>query len=821
MFANELIADRTKAALFDCARRVMRALLGGFAVVGCSEPTSLDYSRAQLTVHPREIVLGSLGATTKLSVEVTDGSGRRLQVKPAWVTLDSGIVRVDRDGRVTAVGRGTASVVAVLGERADTATIRVVQVPWAFDLSGDGQRGQVSSALPRRIGVRVTDAGGSPVPSLAVVFNAIAGGSVSDSLVLTDVDGRASTRWVLGSERGDQHSVIASIGDSLVRFSATAISVEIDSVIPEILVRGDTATIFGTDLVSPEANHRVVLDGQSLPVVRTAGESVQFVVPSVCRAEQSTTLRAITDGVPSSALSIKVRPREFIKISPGHSLELQVDSSACVNWKDEEASAEYLVALRRAPSFGEPSLIYEVRGHASAAPTSTIVRQGISTRQSNLASSRYSRHRGIEQLIHQRSSAPLRVNSSRSNLSQDVAAIPVEYSLGDTISNFRLWDQTSACTGYREVSAVVKALSDDVLLVEDLSNEPGWSHSQYAQLAEFVDEVATGAVGDFVGPVSDLDMNGRVVVVVSRKVSETTPGLLAYVAGCDFLSRVSAPASNQGEHIYLAPPDSKVSADSAFRLAHVLLVHELAHVVQLGVRVGRSAGLMSEWESEGQALLIEEEVGHRLANRQGGSDYGPEAVGSFDERGIRWYVNLFEALVDFFESDGGCTWLDTLQSTSCDTRSHAYGGGWSLLRWLADQYATECCGSTQNLSRRLVESSLSGLPNLASVVGVTADSLLRSWSVAIAVDDFVALDVDDSDFPSWKLGEIFPWDSSGRRGRRRTFEPFVDVFELAPGNSVYWTIFSQDQKQLALEVVRRIEGGLFAPLEMIVVRLRD
>src|SRR4051794_10155008 len=99
--------------------------------------------------------------------------------------------------------------------------------------AGDGQTGPVGQALPQPLVVKVTDASGDPVESVAVQWNAAGAGSVSASTATTGSDGRASVQRVLGTEPG-QETTTASVDGlqgSPVTFTSTASEASAGSIV--------------------------------------------------------------------------------------------------------------------------------------------------------------------------------------------------------------------------------------------------------------------------------------------------------------------------------------------------------------------------------------------------------------------------------------------------------------------------------------------------------------------------------------------------------------------------------------------------------------
>ena len=95
--------------------------------------------------------------------------------------------------------------------------------------AGDGQRGTVAAPLPQPVAVRVSTLEGQPAPGIHVVFRAANGtsrGDVDPDTAVTDVNGSATTRWVLGPLAGPQslqaEVVEAAAENAVVSFSAVA-----------------------------------------------------------------------------------------------------------------------------------------------------------------------------------------------------------------------------------------------------------------------------------------------------------------------------------------------------------------------------------------------------------------------------------------------------------------------------------------------------------------------------------------------------------------------------------------------------------------------
>ncbi len=182
---------------------------GQSGVVGTQLPLDLSVGVADAVRNPKQGVLvtfavtaggGTLSATSAISdaagiasVRWTLGSIAGTQ---AAVALVSGLTPVT----FTATGRASA---------ADALTI----------LTGNNQTGTPGSPLTDSLRVRLSDRFGNPISGVAITFAPnSSSGTVSPTTVTTDVNGRAATRWTLGSTGGPKQ-VTATGGGFTQTFS--------------------------------------------------------------------------------------------------------------------------------------------------------------------------------------------------------------------------------------------------------------------------------------------------------------------------------------------------------------------------------------------------------------------------------------------------------------------------------------------------------------------------------------------------------------------------------------------------------------------------
>ena len=178
-----------------------------------------------VSIFPDTVQLTYINEGELLHATVYDQNGSQMSAPVSWSVSDTSVVTAAGDSAtvtVTAVANGAAMLLATAGEAADTATVLVRQAGSGLEiLSGDHQEGLRGATLSEPLVVRVVDFGGTIAGGVQVAFAPDEeSGAVSDSVVESDAEGRASTEWTLGD--GRRQSVTVSVGLARRKFSATA-----------------------------------------------------------------------------------------------------------------------------------------------------------------------------------------------------------------------------------------------------------------------------------------------------------------------------------------------------------------------------------------------------------------------------------------------------------------------------------------------------------------------------------------------------------------------------------------------------------------------
>jgi hypothetical protein len=165
---------------------------------------------------------GAAGTTlpTPLVVRLTSKRGRplggvsiRFRRLDAVGASDVGIVVTDGDGRARTTWRlseypGRQHLVASVDGLDSTAVVEAEAEPTAANtrvtILNGGQSAAIATALPERIGLRLTDSTGRPLPDVPVRWENPDGGSVTQLSPRSDSSGGAEAAWVVGSRAGNQ-----------------------------------------------------------------------------------------------------------------------------------------------------------------------------------------------------------------------------------------------------------------------------------------------------------------------------------------------------------------------------------------------------------------------------------------------------------------------------------------------------------------------------------------------------------------------------------------------------------------------------------------
>lgn len=346
-------------------------------------------------------------------------------------------------------------------------------------------------------------------------------------------------------------------------------------------------------------------------------------------------------------------------------------------------------------------------------------------------------------------------------------AVPATVKVGDTVTvNVNGLD---ACTNADERGARVAAIGTHSIVLADTSNPAGgFTDADYQRYATRFDTLVYPLDVEAFGAPSDIDSNGRVVLIFTTAVNELTPrDAPSFVGGFTFSrdlfpvagnDRAQACAtSNEGEYFYLIAPDPLGAINGNARstgfvdtMTTAIIAHEFQHLINASRRMYvNDANVFEEtWLDEGLAHIAEELLFYREAGIGPRNNLGTAAIRASEQR--RTAFNL-----DMIGNAGRyrsyllkpATSSPYADNDSLPTR----GGAWNLLRYLADQRST----TGDKVFYQLVNSTVSGIANVQNVFGANFTTDVRDWNVSHAVDDVAPVPTALTQ-PSWDWHSIFP-----------------------------------------------------------------
>lgn len=779
--------------------------------------------------------LRALAATTTILATIRDQFGSVMPSAPApsWAS-SAGTVASVAGGVVTAVSKGAATITASSGTLSAAAQIQVEQRPATMiRVAGDGQDADVNTQLGAALAVRVQDSGGSNIAGATVEWLVASGGGVLSLVqVSTDGSGAASARWTLGPSSGTQ-SVTASAGPgATTSFSATAsvppFGLTISAIQPATLEEGQQATVTGSGLQGTS----VLLGITPATVVTSSPNSLTFVVPvSQCQPSRTELVR-VRRGTDEVSRSAAVRPANRIQPMVFGSMWMHLGGVAeghCLHLEGQGAQVRYLIGVQSlsqsatslTPSSlrisGATAAFQDVAAGAVGTAATTEAIPGLEWRNLGVTpvasearmantfqttwsappndeirrSRAHAEHTDRNLDLLRRLRSPSRVASSFARVT---TAAPV---VGEQIA----LKVPSGCDTFVPITGTVKVVGTRSVWIEDNARPSGgFTNAQYTQLAATYDGTIGLELERYLGPATDVDVNGRVVIVVTPEMNKHE-SFIGVVWSSDFYPKSLCPSSNFGEYFYVLAPDPNgvtprpKSVSALMQLFPSLMAHEMTHVLHFGTQLSipRNSEFPVTWEMEGIATFMEQLVGHAFTGRGSGQNLGSSVVAQNPD----WYRNMINDLAYYFgyqsptsrvlAAPHDCSWLGRPPNGTCLSDARLpYGVPASVFRWIAD-YAWMPATEAQ-MTRAVMNSTVHGLPILANLASEELHWVMAYWAVALAADD-VYFGSGGPTFSSWNLGDIFAnLTSTARLSPTQAAYAFQSQFNVRGGSVAYFTV---------------------------------
>jgi hypothetical protein len=613
------------------------------------------------------------------------------------------------------------------------------------------------------------------------LFSISAGnGSVTPRSVATGADGRAAARFTLGTIAG-LNEVTASVAGvtPAAKFLTTGVAGTPQSVtlgprparfptgVDSLRLSTTAADTFGNRtnvgvaVVSRDPS-LISIDASGFAHVRRRGGTTYLVANAGSRSD--------------SVLAIVLAPGDSpcTAIATGQSLALGevadvVSSGACL--RAGTADEEFVLVPYFNSAVPSSTTSIQIMGSglgalatpviaSSAARTTLTVRQ-----QPDLGFDRTLR--AIERREMPRYAAAARAWSARrpSTGSALATRVPANVAVGDLVSfNVNAGDY---CANPKTRTARVAAISDHAIVVADTGNPTGgFTDDEYRAIAVTFDTLVNPVDVQAFGQPSDIDGNGRVVMLFSRAVNELSPRgsssvILGFYFSRDLLPRTSTQGgcagSNVAEMFYLLVPDPDGAASDPRAKSFVATVtsgtiaHEYQHLINASRRLYVNAAPEIDeeaWLNEGLSHIAEELVFYRSAQLSPGQNLDGTLMSSAAAALQQFQANNLRRYLAYLRATATQAPIGVAGDDDLETR----GAAWSLLRYIADRVAP----NDENFWFRLVNAKTTGITNLTQAVGSDPAPLVRDWATSVYADDAVSpLDARYAQ-PSWNMRSLLP-----------------------------------------------------------------
>ncbi len=405
-------------------------------------------------------------------------------------------------------------------------------------------------------------------------------------------------------------------------------------------------------------------------------------------------------------------------------------------------SAEYLLVVQSAGGSPGDSAAYQVEADRSALPA--LRARAAAAPLGRLG---HNAQAAFDRMLHQR--------TRRLELSARAAAPTVGHVTGvakvitpPALGSLRTFSvcATDDCSVYQPVVGRALIVGQHVAIYEDTLAPPGGLGTTDIDSLEAVFDGRIYALDTLAfGRESDDDSNGVVIVlltnVVNKLVTASSCQANGYVTGffdSADLDPLTAGQHNDGEVFYGLVPDPAGALSCSHSVAEVdaelptTFAHEFEHMINFVQHVlVRGGNEEDDWLDESLAKYAEE----LTAN-----SYLPSDSSSWLNDMLENWYNAYQYLLAPDQH---------FLLTTSDQNLADVGAGWLYVRWLVDQNGI-------GITRRLVQTSLTGTANVASVVGLPFATTDARWALANYVSDLSTFNAPgELRFSSWSFRFIY------------------------------------------------------------------
>ena len=600
---------------------------------------------------------------------------------------------------------------------------------------GGDQQGPAGSILDEPLQVTVVDVANQPVQGVVVRFRVLSGGgSLIDSIGVTGPGGIAITYARVGAAVGPQlyEAAIRRAPNRKVTFEAMATEpARITGLSTgSSVTAGDTVDVVGDNFNTTPGGNTVLFGGTRARVLGIQGDTLLRVIVPFCVTPGMTVVQVQVGSAATNTL-----PITYSSASP--TLNLAVGEGITVGVADLERCVQL-------PAMGNRYLIVPQFASYADDPISTPFRIGWTTGTTTAATGA-PRAATLAQVASRPATAQERVDGMMRRIEQDIApavamqdnepdAVVLEALELNSVRSFRVISdlgEEGQSPEFGTSRSRLRYIGGHILIYIDERSVSSISESDLNKIGDLFDDRLYDLAAARFGSESDLDANGKVIVLmtpfvnglVGRPECENESFVAGYFYPNDLYLRNAN--SNKGEIFYTLVPDPTGTYScphgTAFvrRLIPGTFIHEFQHMISFNQHVLARGGSSEDvWLNEGLSLIAEETAGRYYEERSPAPPlqiFSDSAAMFLEEIVLHAYDYIFASKAYSVTTFDGFGDLEER------------GAAWLFLRWLGDQKGDQIYG-------RLVQTRATSIQNVESKAGESFAALFGDFSLAIAAD---------------------------------------------------------------------------------------
>ena len=594
---------------------------------------------------------------------------------------------------------------------------------------GSDQQGPAGSILDQPLQVTVTDVANQPVQGVLVRFRAVSGGgSLTDTTGVTGIGGIALTYARLGSAVGP-HAYEAF----MVRAPAKRVTFEVDATPGATLVRlepasvaaGDTVSVVGTHFNTVASGNRVFFGTMPARVLSVTDDTELRVVVPACAGAGPVTVRVEVGSATTNTLAVpysSTNPLLALAVGEGITVS-SAELRECLEL--QSAGPRYLIVPQFASAADDPVPTSFRIGREAG----TVFAQAASAASAMLPPVVSPQQRmDAEMRRIERDLAPLAAMQD-----MDAVDAPMEALTLGSQRSFRVISvlpKDGSALKFATSTAALKFIGAHILLYVDIAAPSTIAQDDLERIGQLFDSRLYDRVGTVFGSESDLDRNGKVIVLMSQLVNGLVPraecssGFIAgYFYPNDLYLRNRE--SNKGEVFYTIVPDPagtiscSHSISSVRRRIPATFVHEFQHMISFNQHVlARGGSTEDVWLNEGLSLIAEEMTGRFYEQL-----YAPPAGELFADSAAMFVEDVLANAYNYMFASKSYSVTTFKDFGELQER----GAAWLFLRWLGDQKGDP-------IFSRLVQTRLTSVENVQDKAGESFPALFGDFGIAVAAD---------------------------------------------------------------------------------------